>query len=133
MSQTEVILVDAAVEINNQPVTIEGNTISFVEGQGTSSVKAATRAGATVMVASQDVTTRVAMIKFEMPASIQSTEQSRLFKALGVGLLVRISGQDSQGNIFARTMRSGVMTNDPEKAIQNEGKIPIEISGCPLV
>lgn len=132
MADQELILVDASVEVDDETVTIEGNTLVLVEGQGTFSTKAATKGGRVVAVHSEDITTKVGMIKFEMPASVVSMNLARDFKALGAGRVVRVSGTDAQGNRLGRTLTQGVMTNDPEKAIQNEGKIPIEFSGAPL-
>ena len=132
MADQEIILVDASVEVDDETVTVEGNTLVIVEGQGTSTTKAATRGGKVVAVHSEDVTTKVGMIKFEMPASIASMNQSRDFKALGAGRVVRVSGTDPAGNRLGRTLTQGIMSNDPDKAIQNEGKVPVEFSGAPL-
>ena len=132
MADQEIILVDASVEVDDEVITLEGNTLVIVEGQGEVMTKAATRGGRAVMVHSADITTRVGMIKFEMPASVASMNLARDFKALGPGRVVRVSGSDGQGNRLGRVMTQGVMSNDPEKAVQNEGKIPIEFSGAPL-
>lgn len=133
MADQEIILVDASIEVDDETVTVEGNTIVLVEGQGTSSTKSATRGGRVVTVHSEDVTTKVGMVKFEMPASVASLNLARDFKALGAGRVVRVSGTDPQGNRLGRTLTQGIMSNDPEKAIQNEGKVPIEFSGAPLL
>jgi hypothetical protein len=133
MADQEIILVDASVEVDDETVTLEGGTLVIVEGQGTVSTKAATRGGRTVVVHSEDLTTKIGMIKFEMPASVASLNLARDFKALGAGRVVRVSGSDAQGNRLGRTLTQGIMSNDPEKAIQNEGKVPIEFSGAPLV
>lgn len=132
MSDLEIVLVNASVEVDDETVTIEGDSLSLKEGQGGDSVKAASRGSRVVIVASKDITTRVGMIKFEMPASIASMNLARDIKARGPGRVVRISGTDEQGNVLGRTMTQGVMTNDPEKAIQNEGKVALEFSGAPL-
>lgn len=132
MAESQIILVDASVEVDDEPVTIEGNTISYVEGLGEAAVKAASRGGRPVIVISEDITTKIGMIKFEMPATVASANTSRDFRALGAGRVVRISGTDPAGNRLGRTLTQGIMTNDPEKAIQNEGKIPIEFMGAPL-
>lgn len=132
MAAEEIILVDASVEVDDEPVTVEGNTIVITEGQGTSTVKAASRGGKTVVVTSEDITTKIGGIKFEMPASVNSMNVSRDFKARGAGRVVRVSGTDPAGNRLGRTLTQGSMVNDPEKAIQNEGKIPIEFMGAPL-
>lgn len=132
MSDQEIILVDASVEVDDETLTIEGNTLVFVEGQGTVTTKAASNGGRVVVVHSEDITSKIGMVKFEMPASVNSNNVSRDIKARGAGRVVRISGTDPQGNRLGRTLTQGVMSNDPEKAIQNEGKIPMEFAGAPL-
>lgn len=132
MAAEEIILVDASVEIDDEAVTVEGGSLVIVEGQGTVSTKAATRGGKTVIVHSEDITTRVGMVKFEMPATVKSMNLIRDVKARGASRVIRVSGTDAAGNRLGRTMTQAVMTNDPEKAIQNEGKIAVEFSGAPL-
>jgi hypothetical protein len=132
MADQEIILVDASVEVDDEVITIEGNTLVLVEGLGTTSTKAASRGGRTVAVHSQDLTTRVGMVKFEMPASVANLNLARDIHARGAGRVVRVSGLDAAGNRLGRTLTQGVMSNDPEKAIQSEGKVPMEFSGAPL-
>lgn len=132
MADLELILVNASVEVDDEPVTVEGNSIVIIEGQGESTTTAASRGSQTVIVISEDITTKVGMIKFEMPASIASMNLARDFKNRGAGRVVRVSGTDAAGNRLGRVLTQGIMSNDPEKAIQNEGKIPIEFSGAPL-
>jgi len=132
VADSEIILVDASVEVDDEAITIEGNTIVLIEGQGESTVKAASRGGRPVIVISEDITMKIGQIKFEMPASVNSINTARDFKARGAGRVVRVSGTDSAGNRLGRTLTQGIMTNDPEKAIQNEGKVPIEFMGAPL-
>ena len=70
----EIILVTAAVEIESDgfsgAVTVSPNTLTLVEGQGESSVTSAMNGGVAVPVHSEDITTKVGKIKFEMPASV---------------------------------------------------------------
>lgn len=132
MADEEIILVDAAVEVDDEAVTIEGNTLSFTEGTGENSVKAASKGGKVVVVVSQDVTTKISSIKFDMPASVANMNKSRDWGVAGSGRVVRISGTDAAGNRLGRTMTQGVNTNDPEKNVQNEGKISVEFMGAPL-
>lgn len=132
MAQSEIILTDASIEVDDETITVEGNTIVIVEGLGESTVKAATNGGRPIVVVSKDITTKIGMVKFEMPASIKSMNLARDFAARGAGRVVRVTGLDPAGNRLGRVLSQGVMTNDPEKAIQSEGKVPIEFSGAPL-
>lgn len=133
MADQEIILVNASVEVDDEAITVEGNTIVIVEGLGETSTRAASRGGRPVIVHSEDITTQIGKIKFEMPASVASMNLARDFRVAGAGRVVRVSGTDAQGNRLGRTLTQGIMTNDPEKAIQNEGKVPVEFSGAPLI
>ena len=132
MANSEIILVDASIEVDDETISVEGNTIVIVEGQGEATVKAASNGGRPIMVISTDITTKVGQIKFEMPASVSSMNLARDIKARGAGRVVRVTGLDPAGNRLGRVLAQGIMTNDPDKAIQNEGKIPIEFMGAPL-
>jgi len=133
MADQEIILTDASIEVDDETVTVKGNTIVIKEGQGEVTTEAATRGGRVVAIHSADVTTRVGMIKFEMPASIESINFARDVKARGAGRVVRLSGTDPQGNRLGRTLTQAIMNTDPEKAIQNEGTLPLEFAGAPLI
>ena len=128
----EIILTSVSIEVDDDSVTVEGNTVVLKEGTGESTVKAAINGGKVVTVISTDQTTKVGMIKFSMPATVIALNTSRNWAALGAGRTVRATGLDPAGNRLARTLRSGIMTTDPEKAVQNEGVIEIEFQGAPL-
>ncbi len=132
MPDTEIILTDVSIEVDDETVTVEGNSVVLTEGQGTLTMKAASRGGRVVPVASEDITSKIGKVKFEMPASVQAINLAKDIKARGVGRVVRVSGTDAQGNRLGRTLTQGAMVNDPEKAIQNEGKLPMEFEGAPL-
>lgn len=130
----EIILVDVSVEVNDQTIAVEGNTVVLNEGTGTVTVKAATQGGKPVMVVSEDVTSKVGMVKFDIPSTVNGLNASRDWAVFKKGAsVVRVSGTDPAGNRMGRTLMQGTMTNDPDKAIQNDGKISIEFSGLPLV
>ncbi len=129
----QIILVDASVEVDDEAFPIKGNTLSFTEGLGESSVEAATQGGKTILIVSQDVTTRKSMVKFEVPTSVEMMNKSRDIAAKGPGRTVRISGTDPAGNRLGRTFKSAIMVTDPEKSIQNEGSIPLEFNAAPAI
>ena len=129
----QIVLVDASVEIDDEAYPVVGNTLAYTEGNGETSVTAASQGGRPILVASQDVTTKVSMVKMEVPASIEMMNKSREIAAKGIGRVIRISGTDAAGNRLGRTFRSATMITDPEKSIQNEGTIPLEFKASPAV
>jgi hypothetical protein len=133
MADQQIILVDASVEVDDVAWTLKGNTLKFKEGQGEYTTTGATKGGRAAIVHSMDINTRVSEISFETPASVDSMDLTRDTKALGPGRVVVISGMDGVGNRMSRTMTQGVMSDDPEKTIQNEGMIAVTFRGAPLV
>ena len=129
----QVILVDASVEVDDEALPVIGNTISYTEGLGESSVTAASQGGKPILVVSQDLTTKISMIKFEVPASVAMMNATRDIAARGFGRVVRMSGTDPAGNRLGRTFKSGIMVTDPEKNVQNEGTIPLEFKSSPAI
>lgn len=129
----QIILVDASVEVDDEALPVVGNTIAYTEGLGESSVTAATQGGKPIVVASQDVTTKISMIKFEVPSSVQMMNATRDIGARGFGRVVRLSGTDPAGNRLGRTFKSALLITDPEKSVQNEGTIPLEFKAAPAI
>ena len=109
------------------------NSVVLIEGTGEASVKMASMGGTLIPIVSEDLSTKVGMVKFEMPATVNSINVSREFRAKGPERVVRVSGTDAGGNRLGRTLMHAIMTNDPDKEIKNEGKISIEFSGSQLV
>ena len=129
----QIILTDASVEVEDEAWPIIGNSVTYTEGLGDKTLIALTQGGKPVMCVSQDVTTRKSMIKFEVPSSIEMMDKTRDTQVKGFGLVIRISGTDAAGNRLGRTFRSAVHTNDPEKAIKNDGTIALEFASSPAV
>jgi len=129
----QIILTDVSVEVDDNAWPVKGNSLSYTEGLGESSVESATQGGKTILIVSQDTTTKVSMVKFEVPTSIDMMNQTRDVHAKGAGRTVRISGTDQAGNRLGRTFKSAIVVSDPEKAIQNEGSIPVEFKSAPAI
>lgn len=127
------ILTNVSIEVDDEAIEINPDSVTYNEGLGESTVTAGSKGGRPTTIVSTDETTRVGMIKFEMPATVKAQDLSRDFKARGDERVVKMSGMDSEGNRFGRTLRHGVMTPDSEKEVKNEGKIEIEFKGAPLV
>ena len=133
MSDSEVILVNVSVEVDDEPITVVGDTVTFKEGLGERSVTAASKGGNPVIIISDDLTTRIGEVMFEMPSTIESMNVSRDFSNRGIGRVVRMSGTTTDGKRMGRTLTQAVMVNDPEKQVQNEGTLKVEFKGAALV
>jgi len=129
----QIILTDASIEVDDEAMPIMGNTIIFTEGLGTSTLIAASQGGKIVMIPSEDISTKVSSIKFSVPCSGEMIDKTRDIKVAGFGRVIRLSGTDAAGRRLGRTFKGGLMTNDPEKAIQAEGAIPVEFNAAPAI
>lgn len=134
MAQVEIILTDASVDVNDETITIENGSLTFVEGQGETTVRSASNGGRPVIVPTVDIGTMIGKIKFDTPSSIQSMNFFRDVKARPIASnVVRVSGTDAAGNRLGRTLTAASLMSDPEKAIQTDGKFTVDFEGAPLV
>jgi len=129
----QIILTDVSVEVDDEALPVNGNTVVFTEGLGERMIKAASQGGKPIMISSEDISTKVSTIKFSVPASIAMIDKTRDIAVAAFGRVIRVSGTDAAGNRLARTFKSAILTNNAEKAIQNEGEIPLEFSSAPAV
>jgi hypothetical protein len=122
------------VEVNDELVSIENNSLKIVEGQGSVNTRTASRGGDIIVVPAEDLSTKIGKVMFDVPMSVSSANFFRDVKARPIGTnTVVVSGIDPAGNRLARTLVSASMVNDPEKLLQTEGKFSVEFEGAPLV
>lgn len=128
------VLSDPTIVINNLPIAIKPNSVSYTEGFGEMQVRVQSAGGgATQSVYAQDVSTRLSMIKFAM----ESTETN-------IGLVRTWKSNSSQGILntilivdratgFTRSFQSAVIENEPEIALGVDSEISLEWKGDPAV
>lgn len=130
---SEIILTEASIEIDDEAVLIQGNSIKLKEGQGTYSTMSCLKRAKPVAVHGLDATKLFGEIKFSCPSTIPTINQIRRFKAQGPGRVVRFSGTDKGGNRIGRTLTDAVINEDYEIAIEQEGSFEVMCSGSQLV
>ncbi len=130
----DIILNDPQVTLNDELLTIVGNSVSFTTGDGERSVKAAgTGGGKGVLTISENVETKISTAKFSVFTTVGNADTiEQAVKRLNNNVLV-IAGTDPFGNSLRKTFTNAVIMNNPEFNLQADGQIDVEISSDPVV
>lgn len=126
-------LADMAVEVNDEIVYYEPNTLSYTEGFGETTVRAAsTGGGGTELIFARDVSNAKSMVKFELPTTPENIELVRSWQ-IDVGAnVVGLSGSNGTQKV-TRTLTQATVVNDPEINISADGTIEVEFEGNSVV
>lgn len=120
-------LSDATVMVNNNVVAVEPNSVVFTEGFGEQNIRAASVGGGNVeQIYSKNVESSFAMVKFELPATVDAIELAREWKANLNQNLVQIVGSTPDGKTLSRTFSQAALINDYEVALGSDTSIPVE-------
>jgi len=126
-------LADATVTVNNDIWGIVPNTLVFTEGQGEQEIKAASIGGGVVeQVYSHNVESNFSMVKFELHATVDNIDNSKVAKSNRNNNVVQITGSTPEGRI-TRTFTKAALLTDPEKALGADTTIPIEFKANPAI
>ncbi len=126
-------LSDVTIEVNDEPVGIEPNSLSWTEGFGAAMVRAAsTGGGGTELILGRDISEAMSTVKFEIATTIENAELVRGWIANLGGIAIEISASFG-GKKLTRTLSQGSVTNVPEFNAASDGTIEVEFTGNPLV
>jgi len=126
-------LSSAQVLVNNDVVAIIPNSLTFTEGLGEQSVRAASAGGSqTEQVFSDNVETRYSTVKFEIPSTVENIDKAKDWKANKNQNLIQISGRTSDGRL-TRTFTQAALLTDYEIPLSNDGNITLEWRANPAV
>jgi hypothetical protein len=126
-------LSNASVVVNNAPVAIIPNTLTFTEGLGEQSIRAASSGGAqTEQVFSDNIEMRYSTVKFELPPTIENIAFAREWKINKNQNLIQVSGRTADGTL-TRTFSQAAMLTDYEVPLSADGNITLEFRANPAV
>jgi hypothetical protein len=126
-------LSNGSVLVNNDVVAIIPNTLTYTEGLGEQSIRAASAGGnQTEQVFSDNVEMRYSTIKFELPSTITNIEKLRQWKQNKNQNLVQIQGRTADGTL-SRTFSQAALLTDYEVPLTNDGNITVEWRSNPAV
>lgn len=122
-------LTDATVIVNNEAIAILPNTLTFDEGEGEQIVRAASIGGGKAeTIYSQDIESKVGMVKFELPTTPENIELARSWKKNQNRNVVTIAGSTPEGDV-TRTFTQSAVTNNYEVNVGSETSIEIVLHG----
>jgi hypothetical protein len=126
-------LSNGSVLVNNDVIPIIPNTLTYTEGLGEQSIRAASAGGnQTEQVFSDNVEMRYSTIKFELPSTIANIEKLRQWKQNKNQNLVQIQGRTTDGTL-SRTFAQAALLTDYEVPLTNDGNITVEWRSNPAV
>lgn len=126
-------LSNAQVLVNNDVVAIIPNTLTFTEGLGEQSIRAASAGGAqTEQVFSDDIEKRYSTVKFEIPPTVENIAKARAWKINKNQNLVQIAGRTIDGKL-TRTFSQAALLSDYEVPLTSDGNISLEWRANPAV
>lgn len=129
-----IALADASVEINNSPVAIVPNSITYTEGKGEQTMRSASSGGGSVeQVFSNNIEMNFSMVKFQLFNDIDSIEDARKWKTARNQNTVSISGKTPDGKKITRTFKQAAILNDYEVNLGSDTTIEIEFKSNPAV
>ena len=130
----DIILSDPQITLNDDLLTIVGNSVSYTTGDGERSIKAAgTGGGKAVLTISENVESKFSTAKFAVFTTVENADiVEQAIKRLNSNVLV-VSGTDPFGNNLRKTFTNAVITNNPEFNLVADGQIDVEISSDPVV
>jgi len=121
------IISDPQVTVNDELWDIVGNSLSYQNGRGERSVKAAgTGGGKAQLIISENVETKVATLKFAVPSDADSIDRVDQAEVRLNNNVVRVSGTDPQGNSVRKVFTNAIITNNPETNLAQDGQIDTE-------
>lgn len=122
-----IALADAQVTVNDEPISIVPNSITFTEGLGEQTMRAASTGGGSVeQVYATNVETNFAMVNFAVYNDIDSIENLRIWKVNQNNNVITITGGTPDGKTITRTFQQAAILNDPEINLGADTQIDIE-------
>ncbi len=126
-------LADPLVTVNNIPVAVIPNSVSYTEGKGEQSLRAASLGGGQVeQVYANNIESNFSMIQFSIPSTKDNIEVARAWKTNRNQNVVQIQGRTPEGSI-TRTFTQAAILNDYEVPLGSETDIAIEFKSNPAV
>lgn len=123
-------LANPQVTVNNEAVAIVPNSVTYTEGFGEQTMRAASAGGASVeQVFSQNIETNFSMVKFEVYNDPQTIALVRSWKVAGNQNVVTVTGTVVDGisvNTLLRTFSKAAILNDFEVALGADTTIEVE-------
>lgn len=116
--------------VNNVVAAYTSDTLSWKDGFGEYAVRnAIIGGGQTEQIFSEDLATKVGMVKFSMPTTADSEELKRSWKSNKNNNVVELVGPSGSG--FTKIFTQASILDDPEASGATDGNIEVEFNSNP--
>ena len=121
---------DIIILINDEQVAYTADSLKWKDGLGDSSVRNAVLGGGqTEPVFSTDLASKVGMVSFSMPTTIENEAKKRKWKLNKNNNVVELIGPS--GSNFSKAFTLAGILGDPESNAATDGNIEIEFNSKP--
>ena len=126
-------LTDATFIVNDEPIPVMPDSVSFTEGLGEQTMRAASVGGGEVeAIYSNDLSTAFSTVSADIPSVIELIELAKTWKSLQNNNVVQIIGKNADGTI-TRTFSRAALTADYEINLGPDSVISIEFRALTAV
>lgn len=116
--------------VNNAAVAYTSDSLSWVDGFGEYQVRnAIIGGGQTEQIFSEDLATKVGMVKFSMPTTEDNETNKRSWKSNKNNNVVELIGPS--GSSFTKIFTQASILDDPEASGATDGNIEVEFNSNP--
>ena len=121
---------DIIILVNDVQVAYTADSLNWKDGFGTYSVRNAVLGGGqTEQVFSQDLASKIGMVGFSMPSTIENEANKRAWKVNKNNNVVELIGPS--GSNFTKVFTQASILDDPKTDAATDGKIELEFNANP--
>lgn len=127
----KIVLSNPAIRVNNLSVGFKPNSLVIKTGKGENSVKGVSEGGGNSGIAkSENVETRVGMIKFSLFSTNIDIESFNVWKSINIsiGNIIKVIDEN-----FNATMSGAIVINDPDIAMGVDESFEVEFEGGVII
>lgn len=118
-------LANPTVEVNDNPIAIVPNSLSYKKGQGDKTVKVQSAGGnATETVITENAETKKSMVKFKLYNTKENFDNANVWIDNIDGNTIRLS----EGEL-TESFRGMVTTTEPERMVGADGELELTFEG----
>lgn len=122
-------LANPTVEVNDQPIAIVPNSLSYKKGQGDKTVKAQSAGGNAIeTIITENAETKISMVKFKLYNTKENFDNTNAWVDNINGNTIRLS----EGEL-TESFRGMVTTAEPERMVGADGELDLEFMGQPVL
>jgi len=123
---------DITILVNDSQIAYDADSLSWKDGLGEYQMRSAVVGGGqTERIFSEDLSTKMGMVKFTMPSTPENESLKRAWKTNKDQNVIELVG--SLGTGYAKVFQGAALLEYPETSAATDGSITLEFSSEPAV